>query len=334
MNIRLRLRIALIVIAGILVIGVTGFHFIEGWPLFDGLYMTIITMTTIGYGETHALSPTGRVFNIFLILSSVLAGSFLLATATQAMIEFELSNYLGRRRMEKEIAKMSGHYIICGAGRVGRTVARQFHARKIPFLIIERDPSRAEWAVQEGIPVLIGSGANEETLQQARIETAKGLVSAVTSDADNLYVVLTASGMRPGLKIIARASEEEATPKLLRAGATQVVSPYHFIGHRIAQLLLRPNVLDFIDTAFGGERMDMQIEEVLVGENSELAGKTLAGSDLRQKTGVMVLALKHTDGSKGLDFNPAPETVIHAGDHLIAIGSTEHLRKLETLAGA
>ncbi len=329
-----RLRIALLLLLGVLIVGMVGFHFIEGWTYFDGLYMTVITMTTVGYGEVHSLSHAGRLFTIFLILGSVLAGSLLIATATQAMIEFELGNYLGRRRMEKEIAKLKDHYIICGAGRVGRTVARQFRTRGVPCLIIERDASRAQWAQQENFLLVIGSGATEETLREAKIDVARGLVSAVTSDADNLYIVLTASGMRPDLKIIARASEEEAIPKLLRAGASQVVSPYHFIGHRIAQLLLRPNVLDFIDTAFGSERMDMQIEEVLVGPTSSLDGKTLAGSDLRNRTGAMILALKHAEGPSALDFNPPPDVIIHAGDHLIAIGSADHLRKLEVLANA
>jgi voltage-gated potassium channel len=180
--------------------------------------------------------------------------------------------------------------------------------------------------------VIIGTGFAEETLRQAHIELARGLVAAATSDADNLYIVLTARGMRPSLKIIARASEEEAIPKLIRAGAASVLSPYHFVGHRIVQLLLRPNVLDFIDTAVGSERLDIQIEEVRVPEGSRLAGQSLAAADIRQKTGVLILALKRTDGH--LAFNPAPETVIEGGDCLIAIGATDHLQKLEALARA
>lgn len=327
-----RIRLALVLIAVVLLTGVVGFHVIEEWNWFDGLYMTVITMTTVGYREVHPLSPAGEVFNIFLIVAAVISGGFLLATATQAMLEFELTNVLGRRRMEREIAKLKDHYIICGAGRVGRTVAREFRARNIPFVIVERSAANAQWALDEGVPVLIGSGATEEGLQRARIAHAKGLVSAVTTDADNLYIVLTASGMRPDLKIIARASEEEAIPKLLRAGASQVLSPYHFVGHRIVQLLLRPNVLDFIDTAFGTERLDIEIGEVRVPENSSLAGKTLAEADVRQRTGVLVLALKRASGK--LDFNPAPDARIQAGDFLIAIGSSDHLSKLETLSRA
>src|SRR3972149_351966 len=256
MTIRNQIRLSLVVLAVVLFVGIGGFHYIEGWPWFDGLYMTLITMTTIGYGEVRSLSPAGRVFNVFLIVAAVMAGGFLVAPGTQAMLEFELTSILGRRRMEREIAKLKDHYIICGAGRVGRTVARELRARGGPIVLGEKDAPHAQWALDEGIPVLIATGATEEGLRKARIETAKGLISAVTSDPDNLYIVLTASGMGPGRKVIGRASEEEAIPKLLRAAGAQALSPYHFIGKRIVQLLLRPNVLDFIDTAFGTERLD------------------------------------------------------------------------------
>ena len=329
MSIRARFLLALILIVAVMFTGVAGFHYIEGWPWFDGLYMTLITMTTVGYGETHPLSMPGRVFNTFLIVLAVLAGGFLVATSTQAMLEFELSEILGRRRMERELAKLKDHFIICGAGRVGRTVVRELRARQVSCVLVELDASQAQWAVNDGIPVVIGSGHTEEVLQRARIEVAKGLVAAVTSDADNLYIVLTARGMKPDLRIIARASEDEATPKLRRAGATEVVSPYNFVGRRIAQILLTPHVIDFIETAFGSERMDIQIEEVEVPAESPLVGKALAAANVGQNTGVLVLALRHRDGT--LTFNPAAETVIQPGDCLIAIGATDHLKKLDTL---
>ena len=250
-----------------------GFHVIEGWSWFDGFYMTLTTMTTIGYGEIHPLSHAGRIFNSFMIVAAVLAGGFVIATFSQTLLEFEFGKALGRRRMERELAKLSGHYIICGAGRVGRTVARQLRARGQTCVMIEREPSRARWAEEEKIPVIIGNASSEEMLQKARIDTALGFVAAVTTDAENIYIVLTARGLRADLKILARASEEEATSKLLRAGASQVLSPYHFIGHRMAQLLLRPNVLDFVDAAFGRERLDFEIGEVKIAGNSTLVGK-------------------------------------------------------------
>lgn len=234
--------------------------------------------------------------------------------------------------MERELAKLSDHYIVCGAGRVGRTVARELRARGQSCVFIEKDAARAQWALDEKIPVIVGNAFTEENLQKAQIGRARGLVAAVSSDADNLYIVLTVRGMRADLKIIARASEEEATSKLLRAGASQVLSPYYFVGSRIAQLLLRPNVLDFIDAAFGTERLDVQIGEVRVHERSSLVGKTLGDSVFRQQAGVIVLGVKPDDGA--MVFNPAPETLIRADDYLIVIGGDAQLRRLEALAGS
>ena len=332
MTLRGRLRIGLVLIGAVLLTGTFGFHYIEGWKWFDGLYMTLITMTTIGYGEVNRLSEAGRVFNTFLIIAAVLSGAFMVGTLTQAMIEFELGGILGRRRMERDLAALKDHYIVCGAGRVGRSTVRELRARGERCVLIEKEQSQAQWALDENLPVLIGTGTNEETLEKARIQTAKGLVAAVTSDADNLYIVLTARGVRADLDIIARASEEEAIPKLRRAGATQVISPYHFVGRRIAHMLLRPNVLELIETAFGSERLDIEIAEIGVREGASIAGQTLHEADIRRRAGVMILALKRSSGH--LEFNPAPEAVMNAGDFLIAIGSAEKIKAVEELAGA
>jgi voltage-gated potassium channel len=332
MSTRLRLRLALVSLSIVVAAGAIGFHLIEGWSWFDGFYMTLTTMTTIGYGETHPLSHIGRVFNSFLIVASVLAAGFTIASFSQSLLEFEFGKVFGRRRMERELAKLSNHYIVCGAGRVGRTVTRALRARGQTCVIIERDGGRARWAEDEKIPVIIGNASSEDNLAKAHIDRAMGLVAAVSSDPENLYIVLTARGMRPDLKIIARASEEEATSKLLRAGASQVLSPYFFIGNRIAQLLLRPNVLDFIDTAIGTERLDIEIGEVRVSEGSDLAGKSFADSAIREQAGVIVLAVKDAVGA--MTFNPAPHAQIRAGDCLIVIGGDAQLKKLEALAAA
>ena len=332
MSIRARIYLSFILLGSVVLVGSAGFHFLEGWGWFDAFYMTLTTMTTIGYGEIHPLSHAGRVFNSFLIVFAVFSGAFTIATFSHALLEFQFGKALGRRRMEREIAKLSNHYIICGAGRVGRTVARELRARGQRCVIIERDPQRAQWAVDEKIPVVIGSASLEENLKAAHVEKARGFVAAVGTDAENLYIVLTARGLRSDLKIIARASEEEATSKLLRAGASQVLSPYYFVGSRIAQLLLRPNVLDFIDTAFGTERLDVEIGEVRVQEKSSLVGKTLGDSLFRQQAGVIVLGVKPAEGA--LLFNPAPETLIRPSDCLIVIGADSHLKKLEALASA
>lgn len=330
MSIRHRIALGLISLAVILLIGTTGFHLIEGWSWFDGFYMTLTTMTSIGYGEIHPLTHAGRVFNSFLIVCAITAVGFAIATISQALLEFEFGKALGRRRMERELSKLSGHYIVCGAGRVGRTVARQLRANGETCVIVEKDPVRAHWAEEEKIPVVIGNASSEENLRKARIDTAQGFVSAVSSDAENIYIVLTARGLRPDLKILARASEEEATSKLLRAGASEVLSPYHFIGHRMAQLLLRPNVLDFVDAAFGRERLDFEIGEVRIAGGSTLVGKKLGDSEIPRQAGVIVLALRNPDGK--MTFNPPPESVIQADDCLIVIGGDEQLRRLESVA--
>jgi voltage-gated potassium channel len=331
MSIRTRILLAFALLSAVIALGTAGFHFIEGWAWFDGFYMTLTTMTTVGYGEIHPLSRAGRIFNSVLILSSVFAIGFTIAALTQTLLEFHFGDVFSRRRMDKELANLSDHYIVCGAGRVGRTVVKELRARGHSCVVIDVDPVRAQWALNAKIPVIIGNASSEENLRKARIDVARGFVAAVSSDAENLYIVLTARGFRSDLKIIARASEEEATSKLLRAGASQVLSPYFFIGNRIAQLLLRPNVLDFIDTAFGTERFDIEIGEVCVTEPSALVGKTLADSAIRQQAGVIILSMKSADGK--MVFNPSPDAVIRANDYLIVIGSDEQLKKLEALAG-
>jgi voltage-gated potassium channel len=325
-----RFLLAIGLIAGVALCGTLGFRYIEGWAWFDGFYMTLTTMATVGYGEIHPLSHGGRIFNSGLIVASVMAAGFTIATFSQALLEFEFGKVFGRRKMERELGKLSNHYIVCGAGRVGRTVVRELRERGRSCVIIEKDPVRARWAEDEKIPVIVGNASSEEVLIRAHIDRARGFVSAVSSDAENLYIILTARGFRSDLQIIVRASEEEATSKLLRAGATQVISPYFFVGRRIAQLFLRPNVLDFIDTAFGTERLDIEIGEVKIPEGSALAGKKLADSMIRREAGVIVLAVKNSEGK--MVFNPAEESIIRAGDCLIVIGGDDRLKKLEELA--
>jgi len=334
MKIRYRVQLGLASLILIACSGTVGFHVVEGWAWFDGFYMTLTTMTTIGYGEVHPLTRAGRIFNSFLILTSVIAAGFTIAAVSQALLEFEFSNFVGRRRMERELTRLSNHYIICGAGRVGRTVARELRTHGESSVIIDKNPQRARWAEEERIPVITGDASSEEVLRKAHIDVAKGFVVAVSSDAENLYITLTARGVQPTLKIKARASEEEAIPKLLRAGASRVLSPYYFVGHRIAQLLLRPNVLDFIDTAFGDaplgeESLDIQIGEVRVPAQSWLLEHRGGLATVRDEAGVIVLALKRADGK--VAFNPPIEAVPCVGDSLIVIGKDQQLKKFEDL---
>jgi len=311
-------------------IGMAGFHFIEGWTWFDGLYMVVTTFTTIGYQEIHPLSHAGRIFNLALIVSGVSLVFLGIGSLTQALLEFELASFFGRRKMEREISRLSDHYIICGAGRVGRSAARELARRPAPFLIIEQSEAKAARYNDEWL-IMIGDATQEQTLRDAHIERARGLVAATTTDATNLYIVLTARGLNPRLKIIARASEEDAEKHLLTAGADSVVSPYLFAGQRIAQSFLRPHVVSFLDTATTHLGMDLEIGEISVPSHSSFAGKTIENSRIRQDRGVIILAIKR---EQGMRFNPSPEDRIEPGDYLIAMGEPGQLRQLEQMAAA
>jgi voltage-gated potassium channel len=313
----------------VMAIGTTGFHYIERWPWFDGFYMVVTTLTTIGYQEVHPLSHTGRIFNVFVILSGVSLLLLGVGALSQALLEFELQSFFGRRRMEREIARLADHFIICGMGRVGRSVARELSRKPASFIIIENADNKRQKFASENWLVLAGDATQEETLREAQIERASGLIAATTTDATNLYIVLTARGLNPHLKIIARASEDAAEKHLLTAGANSVVSPYSFAGQRIAQSLLRPHVVSFLDTATTHLGMDLEIGEVHITSGSMFAGKTLESSRIRQERGVIVLAIKRRDAMR---FNPAPDERIEPDDCLIAMGEPAQLRQLEQTA--
>jgi voltage-gated potassium channel len=307
-----------------------GFHFIEGWGWFDSFYMVIITLSTIGYQEVHPLSHAGRVFNVVLITSGVALVFLMIGALTQALLEFELVKVFGRRRMERDIASLKGHYIICGAGRVGNSVARELAHKPCPFVIVESDDKSAADLDSKWL-ALIGDAASEKTLRDAGIERAAGLVAATTTDATNIYIVLTARGLNPQLKIIARASEERAEKHLKTAGADVVISPYAAAGHRIAQSFLRPHLLDFLDiTSDRSGTHQMLIEEIKIAPESPLAGTTVGSSGIHHKFGIMILAIRHADGNTR--FNPEAPEPIQGNDHLIAMGETPQLAKLESLA--
>lgn len=324
------LKIVFVALLALMFVGTAGFHFLEGWSWFDGFYMVLTTITTIGYGEVHPLSKVGRIFNAFVIVTGVALVLLLIGGATQALLEFELQSVFGRRRMEREIGRLSNHYILCGAGRVGRSAARELARKPAPFVVIDSNPEKLQRYSSEGWLTILGDATHAKTLSEARIEHARGLVAATTTDATNIYVILTARGLNPKLKIVARASEEGAEKHLLSVGANSVVSPYNFAGYRIAQTFLRPNVVDFFDTAMLDSHHPLEIEEVQVQRGSSFAGQTLESSHIRQQLGVIVLAIKG-EGT-GMRFNPAPGAIIHVGDRLIAMGEPQSLRKLEESA--
>src|SRR5262252_8470807 len=323
------LRMIGLLLVVIVVAGTVGFHLIEGWTWFDGVYMVVTTLTTIGYQEVHPLSHAGRTFNVFVILAGVSLVLLGVGALSQALLEFELQSFFGRRRMEREIERLDGHFVICGMGRVGRSVARELARKPAPFVMIENTEAKRQRYASENWLVIAGDATQEETLRQAQIDRASGLIAATTTDATNLYIVLTARGLNPRLKIIARASEDAAEKHLLTAGADSVVSPYSFAGQRIAQSLLRPHVVSFLDTATTHLGMDLEIGEIHITPNSMFAGKTLETSRIRQERGVIVLAIKRREGMR---FNPAPDERIEPDDCLIAMGEPAQLRQLEQTA--
>ncbi len=321
-------RIAGILVA-ILAVGTVGYRWIEGWSLEDSLYMVVITLSTVGYGEVRTLSPAGRVFTIVLIVAGVSLVTYAVGTISRMIVEGELQVLLGRRRAMTKIRRLKDHYIICGFGRIGSLVAQEFERRPLPFVVIERDEARVV-QIPEHYPVVVGDASEEAVLLKAGIERAKGLVAVLQSDADNLFVTLTARDLNPDLFILARYEEEKTETKLLRAGANKVVSPYIIGGSRMAMAVVRPNVIDFIELATTSESLGLQLEEVLIGEGSSLAGITLAESPIRSELDIIVVAIKRSSGH--MEFNPSALSRPEPGDRLIVIGEREHLNRLEALA--
>jgi len=312
----------------LLIFGTLGFHWVEGWTFFDSFYMTLMTLTTVGYGEVHPLSLSGRIVAVALMMGGVVAVFVSIGVLVDLIIKLELADFFGRKRRQRVLDKLTDHYIVCGAGRVGRSVIRELRRSGATVLLIDSDANRAQWGIQDGIPTLVADATKDETLQRARILFAKGLVAAISTDAENVYVALSAHGLNPGLIISARASDEQAEDKLKRAGATTVFTPYTFIGHRLAQSMLRPHVVSFLDvaSAFGGGDLEIETEQLNITEASPLCNRTLEEARVRQTYGLIVLALKKAAG--GMLFNPEGNTRVGSGDVLIAMGHRSQLKRL------
>jgi voltage-gated potassium channel len=312
-----------------LAIGTIGFVAIDGYPWFDALYMTVITLFTIGYSEIHPLSQAGRVFNTALILFG--GGVFLLAigAVTQSIIELELNQFFGKRRVRNMIDKLKDHYIVCGYGRVGRGAAEELKAAGVPFVVIDNNDLRVEKAMKAGLFAVFGDCTKDEALRDVGIDRAAGLIATLKTDADNLFLVLSARTFNAELHITARVSEEEAEAKMRRAGADAVFAPYTITGARMAQALLRPHVHQFIDFTTRNTGLDVGIEQVVVSAASRFAGKTLEQTGFRKDLGIIVLAIKKSDGT--MQFNPPADASVGPGDFLIVMGENPNLRKLEQL---
>lgn len=325
-----RLAYPLASVTAIVLVGMAGYVWLEGWSWFDSLYMTIITLATIGYGETHPLHTSGRVFTLLLIVVGVAVFGFLISNLTQAVIETGIRSALGRRKLFKDISSLKNHYILCGAGRVGMRVVDELHRKKVDFVVIERDEIVAEKLLTKGHLVLIGDATDETVFEGAGVRTARALITTASSDAENVYITLTARGMNPNIHIVARANDQAAERQLLRAGANKVISPVLIGSHRLAQAALSPAVADFLELTTMTETLDLNFEQILIGDHSSLAGVKLKESGIRTEHNAMVVAI--TPRAGGMIFNPSGDQVLHAGDLLIAIGTHSGLAKLAEIA--
>lgn len=325
-----KLRLALLAVLALNVIGAVGYRVIEGWPWLDCLYMTFMTLTTIGYGEPYPPSPPGKIFTMILFWATAGVLAIAISTAGHALIHSELLSTLGRkRRVFKDISRLRDHYIVCGAGRVGRHVIKEMERRRVPFVVVERDEGRAEKLLEQGYLVLMGDATDEEVLRGAGVEYARSIVCCLPSDADNLYAVITARGLNPNIYIVARANEEAAISKMRKAGADNVVSPVIIGSQRIAVAALSPAVSDFVELVTKAEVLDLNIEQVEVSRDSTLVGKKLKDSGIRQNYNVMIITIKR---GEEMVFNPSGEEEISAGDILVALGSLSELERLAVIA--
>ncbi len=329
-HVRRQFIFSLLLIALVVLFGTAGYMVIEGWSAFDSLYMTVTTITTVGYREIHELSANGKVFTMTLIVIGVGTILYTLNNAARIVIEGELRNIFGRRKVEKKIRGLRNHYIVCGYGRIGAVICKELRNEGASFIVIEKEQMVTELSDHD-ILFLRGDATKDEFLKEAGIEHAKGLISVLPTDAENLYVVLTARVLNPELKIVARAGEEGSEQKLLRAGADSVVSPYHIGGLRIAHTLLKPAVVDFIEFATRSGNIDLQMEEIYVNEKSEMTGMTLDECGIGRELGIIIVAIKRSGGD--MRFNPTFRTTIKPGDVLIALGERSKLRVLEDMAG-
>lgn len=327
---RRRLIILAVAIAATLAGGTAGFMLIDGYPAFDAFYMTLITITTVGYQEVHPLSRAGRIFNSFLIAIGVTVLFFAIGAITQTIIELELNQYFGRRRVKTMIDKLKDHYIVCGFGRVGRGAAAALSRANVPFVIVDRGDERVERAIHEGMLAVLADANSDDTLRDAGIMRAAGLIATLSTDADNLFLVISARTMNPSLRISARVSEKASEDKFRRAGAEFVFAPYDITGHRMAESLIRPHVFQFLDfTTSNKMELNVGLEQISVAEKSPLTSQTLAQLQMRRDFGVIVLAIRKEDGR--MLFNPPADAVIVGGDCLIVMGEHESLRRLERM---
>lgn len=331
-RIQKELMIGTLALCGVLLTGTLWYRFVEKWTWEDATYMTVITLSTVGYGETQTLGSRGRIFTIALILMGVITIAYIVNRFTEAVIQGYFQEGIRLRQQRRTMESLSKHYIICGFSRTGRQIAQEFEAEGVPFVIVDLGLETVRKAQEEGYTIYQGDATSDEALVLVGIERAICIVAALPSDAENLYIVLSAKALNPDIRAIARASTEEALQKLQRAGADAVVSPYITGGRRMAAAALRPQVMDFVDGIISGRGRELYMEEVLIDRNScPFVGQSLGQARLRGQTGALVLAIRRANGE--LIGGPTADTILMSGDVMISMGTAEQLRALNKILG-
>lgn len=318
-------------LAVIIITGTIGYMIIEGLSFFEALYMAIITISTVGFQEVKDLSEPGRLFTIFVIMGGLGTAAYALTSITTFVVEGEFRGLVRRRRMERRIAELENHYIICGAGKTGKHTVARMEKSKMPFVVIEKDPDKVHELEEDEILVIHGDATHEDVLNRARIDKAKGLITALSSDAENVYTVLTARQMAPNLYIVARAIEENSSTKLRKAGADNTVSPDEIGGYRMASLVIRPAIVSFLDIITRAKDVTLDLEEVKIEENSPLVGQSLADVNIPCKTGLVIMAINRV-GQEEIMFNPGPDYVLHEGDSMVVLGQEDQINRLREIS--
>lgn len=326
---RWRIRLAVVVVSSVIAVGTLIFHWIEGWSILDSLYVAVQTLTTVGYGDLTPRTVGGRTFATVFMLLGVGVVLYALTATVQTIVQSEILAVFGQRRRSRKMSKLRNHFIICGAGRVGSHLIRSLMGTDVTLIVIESNTQKVAELMDIGIAVLVRDATLEESLREAGVEHARGLASCLPDDADNVYVVLTARDLNPNLHIVARAAEEQAETKLIRAGANRVVAPTIIGGHRMAMALTKPAVGDFLDSVTANE-LDLGFEQLEVEPTSRLVGKRLRETNIRSQLDIVIVSIRRNDGN--IIFNPSGDALIEAGDMLIAIGNSEALFKLNGLA--
>jgi voltage-gated potassium channel len=320
---------AVALLVSVVAFGTIGYTLTEQWTPWHAFYVTLLGIMTV---DLPPLSRAGQIFTVLLLCAGVGAALYTLTLVATVVVEGGLPKRLQRRREARMLERIKDHFIICGYGRIGRTVAQQFRRQQIPYVVVERNPERVHAAIDDGALGVEADGSREDVLKRVGIERARGLIAVVGTDAENVYAVLTARVLRPDLFIVTRAESDESTLKLKRAGADRVISPYQIGGMQIAQTALRPAVVDFVELATNADNLELAMEEIAITPPSEFANRSIVDANLRQRYGVIVVGIQRED--RRMEFNPEPDTRIHAGDKLVVLGRPDSLKRLEVAAAA